>query len=285
MVGLSRTRRRGGRGTWSQVALHTVLTTFVALSLYPFFFMLITSVKDIDQFYHSYFQVTFPLHFGNYLEAWDAIHGYMLNSIVVTAASVSLILVLSTLSAYAFARFRFFGREVLFMAILVLMMLPDIITLVPTFVILRNVQLLDTLLALVAVYVSTGQIIAIFILRSFFSSIPAELVDAARIDGAGELQVLWNIFLPLSKAILFTVAIMTTLSIWNDYIWPLITISDAKLWTITVGLVTFQERYAGMAAWGPLFSGYVIASLPLIALFAVGMKHFIAGLTSGAVKA
>jgi multiple sugar transport system permease protein/raffinose/stachyose/melibiose transport system permease protein len=261
-----------------------VLAALAAASLYPFAFMLSTSLKSNDQFYHGYFALTLPLHWGNYAEAWTAIGRYVANSVVVTAASVAAVIVTASLAAYAFARWRFPGSGALFVAILVVLMIPDILTMLPVFVTLRELALLDRQLALVLVYVSGGQALCIFILRSFFASIPDDLMDAVHMDGAGELQGLYHMVAPLSRPILFTVAVMTALTCWNDYIWPLITISSQRRWTITLGLVTFQERYAGMAAWGPLFAGYVVASLPLIALLASGMRHFIAGLTSGAVK-
>lgn len=268
-----------------QIALHVLLILLVVLSLYPMFFTLITSVKDIHQFYHSYFSITYPFHWGNYGEAWDAIGGYVINTLVVAAAAVVIIVAFAALSAYAFARFSFFGKEVLFMALLALIMIPDMTTLVPTFLLLRDLGLLDSLVSLVAVYVSSGQVVSIFILRQFFASIPTELVDAARIDGASETQVLTRVVLPLSKSILLTVAIMNVLMIWNDYIWPLVTLSNSRLWTISLGLVGFSERFAGMAAWGPLFAGYVIASIPLIAFISISMRSFISDLTSGALKA
>jgi ABC-type glycerol-3-phosphate transport system permease component len=261
-----------------------VLAALAAASLYPFAFMLSTSLKSNDQFYHGYFALTLPLHWANYAEAWTAIGRYVANSVVVTAASVAAVIVTASLAAYAFARWRFPGSGALFVAILVVLMVPDILTMLPVFVTLRELALLDRQLALVLVYASGGQALCIFILRSFFASIPDDLMDAVHMDGAGELQGLYHMVLPLSRPILFTVAVMTALTCWNDYIWPLITISSQRRWTITLGLVTFQERYAGMAAWGPLFAGYVVASLPLIALLASGMRHFIAGLTSGAVK-
>ncbi len=263
---------------------HAALAALALASLYPFAFMLSTSLKSNDQFYHGYFAVTLPLHWVNYAEAAGAIGRYVANSVAVTALSVLAVVAIASLAGYAFARWRFAGSNALFVAILVVLMIPDILTMLPVFVTLRDLGLLDRQLALVLVYVSSGQTLGIFVLRNFFASIPDDLVDAVHIDGAGELQGLYHMVLPLSRPILFTVAVMTALACWNDYIWPLITISSQQRWTITLGLVTFQERYAGMAAWGPLFAGYVLASAPLILLLAAGMRHFVAGLTSGAVK-
>jgi ABC-type glycerol-3-phosphate transport system permease component len=269
---------------YGQVAAHAILLVLVILSLYPFAYMLITSVKSIDQFYHSYFEPTLPIHFENYLEAWSQVSRYMVNSISVTAISVVAVLLFASLAGYVFARYRFPGSEILFMTVMLVMMVPAILNMLPVFVTLRDVGLLDTHLALIVVYVSQGQVLGVYIFRNFFISIPDELLDAAEIDGAGDLLTLWRVIVPLSKPIIFTVAVMSTLTFWNEYIWPLIILSSQRLWTITLGLVVFESRYAGMAAWGPLFSGYVIASVPLILLFAFSMKYFVAGLTAGAVK-
>ncbi len=269
---------------YGQIISHAILVVLVILSLYPFAYMLITSVKSIDQFYHSYFEPTLPFHFENYLEAWSQVGRYMVNSLSTTAISVVLVLLFASLAGYVFARYRFPGSEILFMTVMLVMMVPAILNMLPVFVTLRDLRLLDTHLALVVVYVSQGQVLGVYIFRNFFVSIPDELLDAAEIDGAGDLRSLWHVIVPLSKPIIFTVAVMSTLTFWNEYIWPLILLSSQRLWTITLGLVVFEARYAGMAAWGPLFSGYVIASVPLIVLFAFSMKYFVAGLTAGAVK-
>lgn len=277
-------RHVGGRIRYGQIVSHALLIVLVVLSLYPFIFMLITSVKSIDQFYHSYFEPTLPFHFENYMEAWSQVSQYMLNSIFVTAISVVFVLVFASLAGFVFARYKFAGSEILFTLVLLVMMVPNILSMLPVFVTLRNMSLLDTHLALIIVYVSQGQVLGVYIFRNFFISVPDELLDAAEIDGAGDLRVLLKVILPLSKPIIFTVAVMSTLAFWNEYIWPLIVLSTQSLWTITLGLVVFETRYAGMAAWGPLFSGYVIASIPLILLFAFSMRYFVAGLTAGAIK-
>jgi ABC-type glycerol-3-phosphate transport system permease component len=268
----------------ASAAAHTALGLLALASLYPFAFMLATSLKSNDQFYHGYFALTLPLQWGNYAEAWGAIGRFLANSILVTGTSVAVVLVTASLAGYAFARWRFPGSGALFVGVLTVLMIPDILTMLPVFVTLRELSLLDRQIALVLVYVSSGQVLGIFVFRGFFATIPDDLVDAVQIDGATEAQGLVHMVLPLSRPILFTVAVMTALACWNDYIWPLITLQTQGRWTITLGLVSFQERYAGMAAWGPLFAGYVLASLPLIVLLASGMKHFVAGLRTGALK-
>ena len=273
-----------GRIRPARAVSNTFLFFLVALSLYPFLFMLVTSLKSSEQFYHGYFAPTLPLQWGNYAEAWTQVGGYIVNSISVTVVSVSAGLAFAGLAAYAFARYRFPGSNVLYMGVLVVLLVPGVLTLIPIFVILRDLKLLGTHRALYAVYITESLALGILILRGFFASVPEELLEAAALDGAGDLRTAARVIFPLAKPAFFTVAIMNTLACWNDYIWPLIVLPDARLWTVTQGLVAFRDRYAGMSAWGPLFAGFVIASLPLFALFLAGTRQFVSGITSGAVK-
>jgi len=125
-------------------------------------------------------------------------------------------------------------------------------------------------------------VFAIYLLRSFFATLPEELFDSASIDGANRFQVFYRIALPLVKPMVSTLAILNVLSVWNDYIWPLVTLQDNKLRTLTIGLSYFQGQY--QTNYGPLFAGYVIGSLPLFIPFFIGMRAFVKGLTAGAIK-
>ncbi|HHY98584.1 MAG TPA: carbohydrate ABC transporter permease [Firmicutes bacterium] len=277
-------RKRALRRNLREGILHLAIILLVIMSFYPFVFMILSSFKSTEEFYHSFFGLPQGLLFMNYVSAWAEIAPYLLNSAIVSCATVLGIVILASVDAYVFARFRFPGREAIFMLIIALLMIPSILTLIPAFLIVRDLGLLNTYGALVLPYISGGQILALFILRSFFDSVPQELFEAAKIDGASEPQCFWNIVLPLSKPILFTVGILSFQNSWNEYVWPLVTITEKKLLPITVGLVTFQTRYMGSAAWGPLFAGYAIATIPLVALFLFTMKYYIAGMTSGALK-
>jgi ABC-type glycerol-3-phosphate transport system permease component len=268
-----------------RAAAHAVLVVMAFLSLAPFLFMLMTSFKSNEQFLHGYFIPMLPLQWGNYVDAWRQVSGYFINSITVTAVSVAVSLLFAALAAYAFARYRFPGSSLLYMAVIVVLLIPGALTMIPAFVILRDLHLFGTHRALYAVYIADFEVLAILILRSFFAGVPEELLEAAALDGAGELQSIGRVVVPLARPALLTVAIMTTLSCWNDYLWPLILLPDTRKWTLSLGLVSFRDRYAGMAAYGPLFAGFVIASVPLFILFFSFMKSFISGLTSGAVKA
>jgi multiple sugar transport system permease protein/raffinose/stachyose/melibiose transport system permease protein len=282
---------------WRDVPAHLPLLFLLALTFYPFVFLVQTSLKDNPQFFHDFWGVRPPLHWENYAQAWDAISPYVWNSARVTVVTVLGTLAVASMSAYAFARHRFPGRELLFYALLALMMVPGVLTLISSFMWMKQFPLaggndlwgnggsglLNTHWALVLPYLAGGQVFAIFILRSFLAALPEELFEAARLDGASEWQLYARIALPLSRPILGTVAVMTTLSTWNDYVWPLIVLSDDREKTLSIGLALFRGAYG--TSFGPLMAGYVLASLPLLLIFLLTMRAFIAGLTSGALKA
>ena len=162
-------------------------------------------------------------------------------------------------------------------------MIPAVLTLVPSFLLVKSLGLMNTRWALILPYIAGGQVLAIFIMRAFFAGLPEELFEAARIDGAGEIGAFWRIAIPLTRPILVTIAIIQVLSTWNDYVWPFLVVQDDSLKTLVVGLVLFQTRF--YTNWGPLMAGYTLASIPLLLLFFVGMRYFIEGLTSGALRA
>lgn len=261
---------------------HLLLIALAALSLYPLLLMVMTSFKDNPEYYQSFTWFTLPLHPDNYSVAWTEIAPYLVNSIVVTGISTVGVVVISALAAYAFARFAFPAKELLYYLIIALMMVPGVLTLIPSFDLMKSLNLLDTRRALIFPYIAGGEVFAIFVLRAFFASLPEELFEAARIDGAGDLMVFWRIGLPLVVPALGTVAILQVISSWNDYLWPLVVLFDEPLKTLALGLVAFQGRHA--TDWGPLMAGYTLGSIPLIILFALTTRTFIQGLTSGGLK-
>lgn len=264
--------------------MYATLTLLVVLTLYPFVFMMITSTKSYTQFLHSYWFPSWPLHIvENYQAAWTQVQGYLLNTIYVGVVATAGFLISASMSGFVFARYRFPGKEFLFAALMILMMVPQILQLIPAFMWVRRLGLLDSYWVLILPYIAGGQAYGVFLMRTFFSALPQGLFDAARIDGASDWQIYLRVALPLSKSILATLAILRFQQIWNDLIWPLITVaSDAKR-TITVGLYYFQG--GTQTQYGAMFAGYLIASIPLLLLFAFSMKQFMAGVTSGAIKA
>ncbi len=263
--------------------VYLILGIMVALTYAPILVVLSVSVKDSAQFYNSFWGISLPFHWENFSNAAAVLAPYMLNSIIVSGSSVLGVVVLSCFAAYAFARFRFVGREVLYYMVLALMMIPSVLTLVPQFVLVKDLGLLETRWALILPYIAAGQVLAIFIMRSFFAGLPEELFEAARIDGAGELGAFWRIALPLTKPVLGTVAIIQLLSTWNDYVWPfIVTQQTPDLYTLVVGLVSFTGRHS--VDWGPLMAANILAALPLVVVFLFAVRYFVQGLTAGALK-
>lgn len=265
--------------------LHAVLIFFGLFTFYPYIFTLITSFKSTPQFEHNFWGISWPPQLVNYKVAFEVVGKYVGNSLLVSGITVVGVLLISSIAAFVFARYAFPGREFLFLAILSLLMIPGILTLVPTFILVKNVGLLNTYWGLIVPWTSSGQVFAIFLLRNFMSSLPEELFEAARIDGATLVQSFFRIAVPLSRPILITVAIMNILGTWNDFVWPLITITDGDMWPVSVGIQVFASQYMGLTQYGPMFAGFVVASVPLIVLFVFTMPYYIAGLTSGAIKA
>ena len=268
----SRTRsRRRARYLWlPEAARHLVLLALLGLTFYPFVAMFLISGKDQAQFTQQAWSLTTPFHWDNYASAWSQIHPYLLNSVIVSGASCLGVLVLATLSAYVFARYHFPGRDVFFYLVIGLLMVPGVLTLIPQYILVRDLHLLNTRWALILPYISGGQVFGIFLLRSFFASLPEELFEAARIDGAGDAVILVRMVLPLSWSILATLSIFQVLYTWNDIIWPAVTIDDNGLKTIVTGLFSFSATYS--TDYGPLMAGYALASLPLLLLFAVASR-------------
>jgi multiple sugar transport system permease protein/raffinose/stachyose/melibiose transport system permease protein len=269
--------------TWQQTLLILVLGVLGLMMLYPFYFMVQTSLKDNTQFALQFWVPTAPFHLDNYTTAFGVIWHYIVNSLIIVGGATTGVVVVATLAAYPFARMRFFGRDALYYSIIALMMLPSILTLVPQFVLIHDANLMDSYAGVALPYIALGETISIFIMRGFFASLPEELFEAARMDGASDLQVFLRVALPLVRPAMVAIAILQILTYWNDYVWPLLVLgSDDTKQTLVLGLVNFQTRYT--TDYGPQLAGYTLGALPLLVLFAFGMRQFVAGLTAGALK-
>jgi len=264
--------------------------------LLPFYMTIMISQKTNGEIINHFWALPRELHPDYYTKAWKYIHGYITNSIIIGAIAVTGVTWLSSLTGYVFARLEFNGKKVLFMLIIALMMIPGIMTLIPAFLWYKEFPLvggndwlgrgghgfLNTRWVLAIPYIAGGQIFGIFLCRTFFSNISESLFEAARIDGASELQVYFRIALPLVLPIIATLAILTFVGAYNDYIWPLITVSDKSIQTFSVGVTKFSAD--GNLQQGQAMAGYVMGSIPLIIVFAFGMKYYIQGISQGAVK-
>lgn len=269
-------RRRGNR---AQGLVIGVLSVLVLVALFPYLFMLVTSFKSQDQFTESYWAPTWPLHLENYATAWTQIQPYFITSMVVAIAAILLTLALATVTGYVFAQFDFFGRRALFVLIAVLLMVPSISSLIPLFLMMRDLGLLNTYVVLIIPHVATSTVLGIVLMRNFVEGISPSLFEAARLDGAGGVRIFRSLVLPLALPVVGTITLITVINVWNDYFWPLLTVTQNDLRNIAVGISFFQGQNATL--FGPLFAGYVLASVPLIILFAFMSKYFLAGVQGG----
>ncbi|MCX6043785.1 MAG: carbohydrate ABC transporter permease, partial [Chloroflexi bacterium] len=214
--------------------LHVILVIFAICTFYPLVFTLFTSFKDNSQFFSTFWGPAFPLHWSNYTDAWQQLYPVLINTIFVGVISAFGVVFLASLSAYVFARHRFPGSSAIFYAIIALLMIPSVLTLIPLFLLVKNIGLLNTYWVLILPYIAGGQAFAIFVLRSFMAALPEEIFESARIDGASEFLIYRRIAVPMAKPILGTLAILALLGTWNDYIWPSVTLRNADLWTISL---------------------------------------------------
>lgn len=271
-----------GRRGVGQFFSYVFLVIMAFLTFLPFALMISISFKTRAQFAVQPIWPTLPLHFENYQFAWEQVFRPVINTVIVCVASIGGTLLVASLAAYSFARFRFPGARILFLGVVSLLMVPDVLLLVPRYVVTAQLHLLGNYLGLIIPYVSFGSILAIFVLRTFFASVPGELVEAARIDGASYWTIFWRIMIPLSRPILATLAIIQLIRVWNDFIWPFVIISKKSQYTLALILKTFSGDFG--TQWGLIMACYVMASLPLLIVFAFASKQFIKGITAGAIK-
>ncbi|MDR0994054.1 MAG: ABC transporter permease subunit [Verrucomicrobiota bacterium] len=270
-------------GDWGlRFSKHAFIWFILAFAFLPLYLMLIVSLKDNNQFYRNPTTLAEPYHWENWKTAWEMVSPTVANSIFLSTTATCLIVLFGLAGAYFFARLRVPVSSFLWNALLLLMMMPMIANLVPLFILLRDMNLLNTLTALILVGASGGQAFAIFVFRNFISDIPQDLFEAAEIDGANHFQQLKLVVIPLSGPIMGTVAVMQFLGQWNEFVLPLIVMREQARLPVTVQLIRMAGEYIKL--WGPLMAGYAIASIPVIILFTFSMKLFVRGLTEGAVK-
>jgi raffinose/stachyose/melibiose transport system permease protein len=261
---------------------HLAIWAVLAFAFLPLYLMVVVSFKTNTQFYSAPAAITTPMHPENWAEAWRLVTPTVANSVFISISATTLTLCFALCAAYFFARQKMPLSNFFWNAILILMMMPMIANLVPLFRLLGDLNLLNTLAALILVGAASGQVFAIFVLRNFVADIPGDLYEAAEIDGASHFQQLRNVVLPLSGPILGTVGVMQFIAAWNEFVLPLIVMRDHARLPVMVQLLRMAGEY--LKFWGPLMAGYAMASIPIILLFIFSMKLFVRGLTEGAVK-
>ncbi|QDQ09643.1 carbohydrate ABC transporter permease [Streptomyces spectabilis] len=274
-------RRRRPRLPFS--AWHLLLAPLAALFAVPLVWLLLSSVMsnaEINRFPPALWPSRIDLGGYRYVLGNAMFPRWLLNSAVVSAAAVASNLVFGALGGYAFARMRFAGSRLLLVLMLATMAVPFQLTMIPTFLVMKWLGLIDTLGALIVPSLVTP--FAVFLFRQFFLSLPRELEEAAWIDGCSRLRVLWSVVLPLTRPALATVAVLTFLTTWNDLTWPLIAINHDTQYTLQLGLTTFQGQHH--TQWSAVMAGNVITVLPVLLAFLLAQKTFIRSITSSGIK-
>jgi multiple sugar transport system permease protein len=265
---------------------HWILVGLVIVwSLAPYVWTLFTSFKTERELYQ--FPVTYWPHTPtaiNYVQVFtqNPFGRFLLNSAIVTVASTGLCLFMASLAAYAFARLRFRGRDILLVGLLIVAMIPLITVIVPLYILIRNLGLLNSYTGLIAPYVTYSLPVAIFILTAFFRDIPQELEEAALIDGCTRLNTLWRIIAPLAAPGLVTAGIIVFVYTWNEFLVALTLTSTTDVRTITVGIALYRGEFT--FPWGVISAAVTLATIPIMALILLGQRLVIRGLTAGAVK-
>lgn len=266
-----------------KILFHVLVYAAALATLAPFLWMISTSLKDLnDIFVYPPKWLPSKFHFENFKRAFQAapFGRYYLNSVFVAVSVTIGQLITCSMAAFAFARLKFWGRDVLFMIFLGTMMIPGQVTMIPTFMVLHWLGWIDTYKALIVPGLASA--FGTFLLRQFFLTIPKELEEAAYIDGCSRFKVLWKIIIPLSKPALATLAIFTFMGVFNDFMWALIVISGDEMRTVQLGLAIFRDRY--LTDWDLMMAGSVTATLPILVIFFVAQKWFIKGITLSGLK-
>ena len=272
------------RDRFKLVLSYAILIFATIQTIYPLIWMIFGSLKSDSDLFNNVWGPPRLVLWENYANAWRTaeLGARIGNSIIVTVLSLTLLLIVSSIAAYALARLKFPGRQMIFLLILSTMMIPPEVTVIPLFIVVKTIGILNSRFGLVFVYAGTSTAFSIFLLRGFFMSIPPELEDAALVDGANRLQVFWHVVLPLARPGLATVAIFQGMFIWNEFFLAFIFIRHTELQTIPLGLVNFFYRY--QADWTLYFAALAMVTVPVIVLYVGMQRWFIEGLTAGAVK-
>ena len=277
--------RRGERTR--RIIAYALLIGYALLMFVPFAWSISTSFKPNNEVFQLNWIPEQPTIDG-YVTAWTELDPGLprlfLNSFIIAGAVTLGNLILGSFAGYAFARLQFWGRDVLFVLVLATLMIPDQLRVVPVYNLLIGLGLvgrgIEAYIGIILILVISGT--SIFLLRQYFLSIPRDLEEAARIDGAGYLQTFWRIMLPLASPALAAVAILQFQGTWNGFFWPVILLRERDHWTVPLALAQFQDLY--QTQWAPLMAVVVLATLPILVLYLFFQRYFVEGIAASGVK-
>ncbi len=275
---------RPSRLNLAALGTQVLLWGYAAVVLGPLLLVVNNALRPTREIFKNPIGLATSPTFASFVKAWEKanFHVYFFNSLGITVAAVVLATAVSALAGYILGRYRFRGSIFLSAYFLAGLMLPFRLAIVPLFLLLNDLGLVDSRLGLILVYAATGIPFSVFILSSFFRQLPQELSEAARIDGAGEFTIFGRIMLPLVRPALATVVVFQFVPLWNDFFFPLVLLRSTDKWTLPVGMTRFFGEF--QTDWSTLFAGLIITTLPLIVIFLLATKQIIAGLTAGIGK-
>ncbi|MCZ4274148.1 carbohydrate ABC transporter permease [Maritalea porphyrae] len=274
-------KKSGDFGTW---LMHIFLGFNALIMLYPIIMMALSSFKTNNEIFSAPFALPKSFNLDNFAVIWNEtdVPRYFLNSTIVTGISVFVLLVIGTMAAYAVSRYKFRGNIMVSLFFLSGLMLPLRLAIIPLFIQLKALGLVDNLIGLICIYTAMSLPATVFIMTGFLRSLPSELEDSARMDGASELRIMVQIMVPLITPAMVIAGIYNAVPIWNDFFFPLIFIQSPESRTIAQGLTSFFGEYS--VNYGVLYAGLTMAALPIMVIFIIQSKRFIAGMTAGAIK-
>ena len=263
-----------------------LLTLWAILVLFPFYWMLLTSLKSYGSYNSEYIPKLFTLYptLENYASAFSQVPlaRYFLNTLIFTVITTGLMLVVTVLAAFAFSRLRFPGRDLIFTLFLSLMMIPTELVVITNFVTITNLDLRNSFLGLILPSVTS--VFYIYLLKENFSQVPDELYYAAKVDGTSDLKYLWKVMIPMCQPTIVTVTILKVIECWNSYVWPRLITDDQSFFLVSVGIQEIRENGFGRENIPAMMAAVVVISLPLILLFLMFRKKIMAGVARGGTK-
>lgn len=267
-------------------AVWALLVFWALMVLFPFYWMLLTSVKSYGGYNAEYVPKLFTLSptLQNYADAFQAVPlaRYFLNTILFTVITTAIMLVVTVLAAFAFARLNFRGKDLAFTLFLSLMMIPNELVVITNYVTVTNAELRNTFLGLILPSVTS--VFYIYLLKENFSQIPDELYYAAKVDGTSDLKYLWKVMIPICQPTIVTMTILKVIECWNSYVWPRLVTTDPNHFLVSVGIQEIRENGFGRENIPAMMAAVVVISLPLIILFLIFHKKIMAGVARGGTK-
>ena len=281
---LERSARR--RQTVRNVLVYTFLTVWAVMVLFPFYWMILTSLKSYGSYNAEFIPQLFTLAptIQNYLDAFTAVPlaDYLLNTVIFTLATTAIMLVVTVLAAFAFSRLEFRGKNLAFTLFLSLMMIPSELVIITNFVTITDLDLRNSFMGLILP--SVASVFYIYLLKENFSQIPDELYYAAKVDGTSDLKYLLKVMVPICRPTLVTITILKVIECWNSYVWPRLITDDQAFFLVSNGIQEIRENGFGRENIPAMMAAVVVISVPLIVLFLIFRKKIMAGVSRGGMK-